>query len=885
MTDSTDRALDRPKIPELSNRAIEGFFNIQENPNFHLRLSNRHHLIIKGKLRRFAESKRRSRKPPKFHVLINKLARTVVLELKKISLSDVDNTSTTTEMTVRDSVDFPGKYDFFFYIIKDENKKNENGTVRKRLKVFLSIPGRGRYGNKCCSEQHQIYQERLENTIGELGDTGYEIKGVFVPFSKAKGESAIETVNHSFSEVGKFLSGKKDSFINNAFIAKLLRVEVRESRNTINPLTNYDPHLFKWFANLNKARQYAGKIRKRIEEMYGFVDPQEFLESLTLHLLEKIEKEQPINSNSTNEILDRDVILQEYFEKLRKSSDRMHLKAYEERAEDVNDMEDLSHVISSFRTCLKMLWRRSEAIGFSNLLKYQSQCPEDNLIDYLTNNRHILEEDGEHFLFNVGNSIKETPGAEIRIRPSCSYCFTAFPLQFVRLLEDKEYCAEWVIYESLRIIFTPIGDTKENHSKTAKPTIDNADKNKIDSNDWGRGMQALVARRRGRKFRSKYLYNALQKCNRDAADSIFQKMDRKNVEENVKKSIMLRVNNNFPVLHYVSLNNLPERISSFLKWLDYEQRAEAINEVCNSLTPMDIAVISGYQQVVSELLRIADETGQELKQSLVENMLKASLKPHGPSWGPLHLAALLGHEDLLSILLDKGAEKKIENIWETKNDEEWTPLHCAAWENHERALKILLERGAKLEARTKDGFTALHLAAKHGCKEAVEMILEYAEEHLINPDGIEGILNSECGENKLTPLHLAVESNWFDVVQTLSSYSGINLNAKTADGRTPLHIASKEGYRKCIKVLLEEGANIKDLTEDGSNALHLAVTSRCKESIQLILEHAEKSFDLKHMLEFVNSENYEEKLTPPSSGWYKRLDVLNFLSRISRCKG
>ena len=41
-----------------------------------------------------------------------------------------------------------------------------------------------------------------------------------------------------------------------------------------------------------------------------------------------------------------------------------------------------------------------------------------------------------------------------------------------------------------------------------------------------------------------------------------------------------------------------------------------------------------------------------------------------------------------------------------------TPLHCAARSGHDRVVDLLLEKGAEVTAKTKNGLTALHMAAQ-----------------------------------------------------------------------------------------------------------------------------------------------------------------------------
>ena len=89
---------------------------------------------------------------------------------------------------------------------------------------------------------------------------------------------------------------------------------------------------------------------------------------------------------------------------------------------------------------------------------------------------------------------------------------------------------------------------------------------------------------------------------------------------------------------------------------------------------------------------------------------------HG--WTALHDAALNGHTDTVRALASLGAVLDAR----TDADEEdapgaglRSPLTCAAMNGHTETVRALAALGADPQARQKDGWTALHLAAKNGC--------------------------------------------------------------------------------------------------------------------------------------------------------------------------
>ncbi|XP_058649467.1 caskin-2 isoform X5 [Onychostoma macrolepis] len=184
----------------------------------------------------------------------------------------------------------------------------------------------------------------------------------------------------------------------------------------------------------------------------------------------------------------------------------------------------------------------------------------------------------------------------------------------------------------------------------------------------------------------------------------------------------------------------------------------------------------------------------------------------------LHHAALTGITDLLSLLLEAQATVDI------KDSNGMRPLHYAAWQGKADSVLMLLRAGASVNGAAQDGQIPLHLAAQYGHYEVSEMLLQ----HQSNP----------CTVNKAkkTPLDLACEFGRLKVTQLLLS-SNMVVALLEGNGRdnTPLHLASRNGHKDIIRLLLKAGIDINRTTKSGT-ALHEAALYGKTEVVKLLLD-------------------------------------------------
>uniref|UniRef100_A0A8C6P4D2 Ankyrin repeat and death domain containing 1B n=1 Tax=Nothobranchius furzeri TaxID=105023 RepID=A0A8C6P4D2_NOTFU len=235
---------------------------------------------------------------------------------------------------------------------------------------------------------------------------------------------------------------------------------------------------------------------------------------------------------------------------------------------------------------------------------------------------------------------------------------------------------------------------------------------------------------------------------------------------------------------------------------------------------------------------------KEAVQLLLQRRVKVDQKDkYGVA--PLHLAAWFGSLDIMKLLVQVGAEQKIEN------EEGLNILHCAAINDHSEIVEYIindlqmreLDRDDQSECRpfalaaehgcvqmlntlmephnmatmkpNKRGDTPLHLAARNGHLDAVQLLLQNMENVTCN------VTENVCFQHLNAPLHLAVKNSHLPVIHSLLA-AGCNINVTDKTSQTALHLAAESGRTEVVEMLLKAGMNLTLCDRQGKTALGVA---------------------------------------------------------------
>ncbi len=198
---------------------------------------------------------------------------------------------------------------------------------------------------------------------------------------------------------------------------------------------------------------------------------------------------------------------------------------------------------------------------------------------------------------------------------------------------------------------------------------------------------------------------------------------------------------------------------------------------------------------------------------------------------PIHLAARKNSHRVLNFIIQCCTNHgyTIETVLGFLDEENSTPLHAAVDSCNTEVVKVLLEHGASPTDSKGNLIPPLHLACSQGRSDMVRMMVERA--------GPQIILSTD--QELKTPLHhcaLSVHSSCMIPFLVERGKGIIQIDARDARGRTPLHNAVTSANLAGTKELIFYGSNplVKDCK--GLNALHLALNSNRKVIVNVLLE-------------------------------------------------
>jgi ankyrin repeat protein len=160
------------------------------------------------------------------------------------------------------------------------------------------------------------------------------------------------------------------------------------------------------------------------------------------------------------------------------------------------------------------------------------------------------------------------------------------------------------------------------------------------------------------------------------------------------------------------------------------------------------------------------------------------------------IAANRGNIPLVQLFLDKGCDVNLQMPDLPalgKKNIRWSALHFVAAKGDEDVLKLLLAKGANVHLQAADGSTALNNAATMGRTGAARLLIEAGAD--VNHKTRDG----------LNPLLIAADRGHTECVQLLLE-KGADVNIKGSFGDSALYHAEQGGHQQIVQMLRDAGA-------------------------------------------------------------------------------
>ncbi|CAH1225797.1 MFHAS1 [Branchiostoma lanceolatum] len=203
--------------------------------------------------------------------------------------------------------------------------------------------------------------------------------------------------------------------------------------------------------------------------------------------------------------------------------------------------------------------------------------------------------------------------------------------------------------------------------------------------------------------------------------------------------------------------------------------------------------------------RFSFDEGRSLEEEDTSVPCYQNQTPRPTHMKPLHAAVIKGDQRRVSQLVQEGedvdgrCECKLPDL---KRAHEFTPLHCAAAVGDLGVIDLLVAAGAQVDSEDEVGCSPLHRAVWYNKFDVVQALLaKYGANK--NKKNLEGY----------TPLHLAAKAGHLEILNVLLK-TGVNLDIVDKVGRTATDHAKENGHLDVVK-LLEECSSKQDASSYG----------------------------------------------------------------------
>ncbi|KAG4972327.1 hypothetical protein AAZX31_13G313100 [Glycine max] len=195
---------------------------------------------------------------------------------------------------------------------------------------------------------------------------------------------------------------------------------------------------------------------------------------------------------------------------------------------------------------------------------------------------------------------------------------------------------------------------------------------------------------------------------------------------------------------------------------------------------------------------------------------------------PLHSAARAGKLAVLKDIILGTDETELHELLAKQNQDGETPLYIAAEYGYVDVVREMIQYYDLVDAgiKARNGFDALHIAAKQGDLDVLKILMEGHPE-----------LSMTVDPSNTTALHTAAIQGHTEIVKFLLEAGSSLATIARSNGKTALHSAARNGHLEVVKALLEKEPGVATRTDKkGQTALHMAVKGQKIEVVEELIK-------------------------------------------------
>nr|GMD73510.1 ankyrin repeat-containing protein At5g02620 [Ipomoea batatas] len=193
----------------------------------------------------------------------------------------------------------------------------------------------------------------------------------------------------------------------------------------------------------------------------------------------------------------------------------------------------------------------------------------------------------------------------------------------------------------------------------------------------------------------------------------------------------------------------------------------------------------------------------------------------------LHYAARAGNIASMKEIFENSGEEELAEVLVKQNFAGETALYVAAEYGYVDLVGEMIKYYDLVAAgiKAKNGFDALHIAAKQGDLDVVKVLMEAHPE-----------LSMTVDVSNTTALHTAATQGHIEVVNYLLERESSLAAIAKSNGKTALHSAARNGHLQVVKAILSKEPGLANrVDKKGQTALHMAVKGQNLELVEELI--------------------------------------------------